>query len=527
MSNEGVRSDGIGRDGIGRDEQIIIDALTSSGAIKHIVQDDKDLFRELIKQLKDEERRRFLHYKPYSKQLEFHASHATERILSGANQSGKSLAGCMETCFHLTGNYPDWWTGHVIKPRLNAANGEEEINIWVIGTDSKTVRDSLQSKIIGTEARGFRDGCIHPDYIDVEGSINSRGVKGLVDTIYIKHKSGCKVKLQFRSYEQGRENLQSATIDAVYCDEEPPSDLIGELRARLGATGGFMYMAFTPLKGMTPLVQEFWGHDNPEKFLVCMNIYEAEHYTPEKIKKIESLYSGLSEAERKARMMGVPTMGTGLVYPVEDKDIMYDGLGEIPRRWKRMAALDFGRGEHPQAMVWGALDPVNDVLYIYDAIKTTGKTVAENASIIKNHGAWIPCAWPHDLMRESGVGDEKKTEGYKYKELYEKEGVTLTGEFAKTKDGSNKVEVGIIEVRQRMFEGRFKVAKYLSEWWKEKQIYRYGEDNKPIKEKDDLMDATRYLTIMLRYAISEEENMFNTIGLLSGGNKVKDNTPIY
>lgn len=177
------------------------EALVDPELIRSIAQGDKDLFRELLREVKDEERRRFLHYKPYSKQIEFHGSHATERILSGANQSGKSLAGCMETCFHLTGNYPEWWTGHVVKPRKNAANGEQEINAWVIGTDSKTVRDSLQSKIIGTAARGFRDGCIHPDYIDVAGAINSRGVQGLVDTIYIRHKSGCKVKLQFRSYE--------------------------------------------------------------------------------------------------------------------------------------------------------------------------------------------------------------------------------------------------------------------------------------------------------------------------------------
>ena len=248
-------------------EQSISHILDDEASIKAIAQGNKDLFLEILKKVGDEERKRFLHYNPYSKQLEFHNNTATERILSGANQSGKSLAGCMETCFHLTGQYPSWWKGHVVKPRTNASNGSMEINAWVIGTDSKTVRDSLQSKIIGTEARGFTDGCIHPDYIDVQGAIKSRGVQGLIDTIYIKHKSGCNVKLQFRSYEQGRENLQSATIDFVYCDEEPPSELIGELRARLGATGGFMYMAFTPLKSMTPLVQEFWGHDNPEKFL--------------------------------------------------------------------------------------------------------------------------------------------------------------------------------------------------------------------------------------------------------------------
>ncbi len=497
------------------------DLLLDTAKIRKIATGNKDVLHELLKRVKDEERRRFLHYKPYSKQKEFHDSHAVERILSGANQSGKSLSGCMETCFHLTGNYPEWWTGHVVDPRVNAGNGDFEINVWVVGTDSKTVRDSLQSKIIGTEAKKYTDGVIHPDYIDIEGAIKSRGVPGLIDTVYITHKSGIKSKLQFRSYEQGRENLQAATIDAVYCDEEPPAEVIGELRARIGATGGFMYMAFTPLKGMTPLVQEFWTKDNEDKCLVCMNIYEASHYTPEKIKRIESLYSGLSESERKARMMGVPTMGSGLVYPVDDEELKWDYDGALPVHWRRLYAIDFGRGEHPFACTWGALDPVTDVLYLYDAIKVKGKTAAELCSMIRGKGDWIRGTYPHDFNRDSGVGG-------KYKEIYIREGLNLTGVHAQDKDGSNKVENGIIELRQRMIDGKFKVARHLSDWFSEKQTYRYGDDGKPIKEKDDLMDSTRYLTIMLRYAISEEESIFERIGSISGrSNQCLDNTPVY
>lgn len=438
------------------------------------------------------------------------------------HNSGKSLSGCMETCFHLTGEYPEWWTGHVVKPRKNATNGQMEINAWVVGTDSKTVRDSLQSKIIGTEARKFKDGCIHPDYIDIEGSIKARGVPGLIDTVYIRHKSGCLCRLQFRSYEQGRENLQAATIDFVYCDEEPPSEVIGELRARIGATGGFMYMAFTPLKGMTPLVQEFWTRDNPDKYLVCMNIYEAKHYTPEKLRKIESLYSGLSESERKARMMGVPTMGSGLVYPIEVEDIKWDYLGNIPRNWKRLCGLDFGRGEHPMGLTWIAYDVVTDIIYVYDCEKTKNKSAAENSSIIKKKGEWIPVTYPHDFNRDTGVGS-------KYREVYKAEGLRLTPTHAQDKDGSNRVESGLIEIRNRMQSGRFKVARHLSEWFKEFQTYRYGDDGKPIKENDDILDSTRYAVVMLRYAKSEEDCMFERLGSIGGMslNKVIDNTPVY
>ena len=441
---------------------------------------------------------------------------------------GKTIAGCMEMAFHLTGNYPEWFKGHKIEPRTNVTSGEKEISCWVIGTDTKTVRDSLQAKLVGTVAKEFTDGCIHADLIDRDSVIMARGVTGLVDTIYIRHKSGCKAKLQFRSYEQGRGNLQSATVDACYCDEEPPSDIMGEIRARLGATGGFLYMAFTPLSGMTPLVQEFWAHDNPDKFLVCLSAYEALHYSPEKLRKLESKYAGLSESERQARMNGIPTMGSGVVFPVDDKDIWFDYEGKIPETWERIGGLDFGRGDHPTAVVWCARDPMTDTVYVYDCIETIRKSVAENASLMRRRGAWIPISYPHDLMRDSGVSVSndklKQTEGYRYKQMYEDEGVTLTPTNAKTVEGSTKVEVGICEMRQRMLEGRLKVAKHLSEWFKEKQTYRYGEDGKPIKEKDHLLDATRYAIIMLRYAVSEREAMFD-IGYQS--RSVVDNTRVY
>lgn len=509
------------------EDERIVDSLKSADAVLKLSQIDGFDIDKLLGVIKDEEKKRFLHYKPYSKQLEFHNSLADERILSGGNQSGKTIAGCMEMSFHATGNYPEWFKGHKIEPRINASTGEKEINLWVIGTDSKTVRDSLQSKIIGTEAKAFTDGCLHSELIDRDGIIKSRGVTGLVDTVYVRHKSGCMSKIQFRSYEQGRENLQSATIDACYCDEEPPSDIIGEIRARLGATGGFLYIAFTPLNGMTPLVQEFWNGDNPDKFLTCMSIYEAAHYTPERLRKIEGKYSGLSEAERQARMNGIPTMGSGVVYPIDSKELYWDTTGELPKSWERIGGLDFGRGEHPTALVWLARDPATDVVYLYDALKTKHNSIAENASLIRKRGGWIPFAYPHDLMRDSGVSVSKdklkQTDGYRYKQMYEDEGVTLTPTNAKTVDGSTRVEVGLVEIRQRMLEGRFKVAKHLSEWFKEKDVYRYGEDGKPIKEKDDLLDATRYAIIMLRYAVSENDAFFD-LGFRNG---VVDNTKVY
>src|SRR5262249_5063918 len=56
---------------------------------------------------------RLRYYKPYPKQLEFHAAGAKhrERLLMAGNQIGKTLAGGFEAAMHATGRYPDWWKG--------------------------------------------------------------------------------------------------------------------------------------------------------------------------------------------------------------------------------------------------------------------------------------------------------------------------------------------------------------------------------------------------------------------------------
>lgn len=478
-------------------------------------------------ELKAEMRKRFMTYNPYEKQKKFHNSKALERVLSGANQSGKTYSSCMEAAIHATGLYPDWWEGHRLEPTYNEDRDEWELNIWVLATDSLTVRDSLMSKIVGTVEKDFRNGFIHRDMIKAEKRIMKSGVSGLVDQVKIRHASGHDATLFFRSYEQGRENLQSATISIVYCDEEPPEEVIGELKARLTATGGLMYMAFTPLNGMTELVQEFWRGDDEDKFLVCLSMYDAGHMTEDLLRKAEKRYASLKYSERQARMYGIPAMGAGMVYPVPDEEL----IGELPRdlpdyRLKWLNGMDFGRGEHPTAVVFGAYDTSTGVLYLYDAFETVEKSVAENASLIKRRGSWIPTAFPHDLLKDTGVGSGKSRSGsgHRYKDWYEEEGVTMTPEHAQLLLSNGKksasVENGLIEVRRMMTEGRLKVSRSMSAWFDEKNIYRYDDNGKPIKKRDHMMDATRYLVVMLRYAITK-------LDIFEDNGEVKDETDIF
>ena len=57
----------------------------------------------------------------------------------------------------------------------------------------------------------------------------------------------------------------------------------------------------------------------------------------------------------------------------------------------------------------------------------------------------------------------------------------------------NAVEAGIYRVWQRLSSGRLKVFKSVQQWFAEFRLYRRDEKGKVVKERDHLMDATRYL----------------------------------
>ncbi len=75
----------------------------------------------------------------------------------------------------------------------------------------------------------------------------------------------------------------------------------------------------------------------------------------------------------------------------------------------------------------------------------------------------------------------------------------MLGERATFPDGSNGVEAGIMELLDRMQTGRLKVFSTLTDWFEEFRMY-HRKDGLVVKERDDLMSATRYGLMMLRKA---------------------------
>ena len=83
------------------------------------------------------------------------------------------------------------------------------------------------------------------------------GVAEAFEQVWIKHVSGGLSHLEFKSYDQRREAFQGTTMDVIWLDEEPPEAIYTECLMRTATTDGIVYMTFTPLQGVTPLVLSF------------------------------------------------------------------------------------------------------------------------------------------------------------------------------------------------------------------------------------------------------------------------------
>lgn len=408
------------------------------------------------------------------------------------NQLGKTWSAGFETGMHLTGRYPDNWSG---KTFSKAVAG------WAAGVTSEVTRDSVQRVLCG-RSNAIGTGAIPKGAIKEKSM--KRGVADAIDTMVIRWGGGGDVQageslLGFKSYDQGREKFQAETLDFVWLDEEPDEDIYTESLTRTNATSGIVYMTFTPLKGMSGVVKRFLIDKMPGTSVTTMTIDDAEHYTDEQRAAIIASYPA---HEREARTKGIPTLGSGRIFPIEQSLITCEPI-EIPRHWVQIAGIDFG-WDHPSAAVRLAWDRDADVIYVTAAHRQKEQTPVMFAATVKPWGDWLPWAWPHDgLQHDKGSGEALK-------EQYKAQGLAMLpdkathapadGEDEGT--GGNGVEAGLLDMLDRMQSGRLKVFSHLGDWFEEFRMY-HRKDGKVVKLDDDLMSATRYAIMMKRFACTK------------------------
>ena len=422
----------------------------------------------------------------YVKHLRFFDAGARfrARLFMAGNRVGKTRSGCYEDTLHLTGLYPHWWTGRRF---------DKPISAWVAGKTNETTRDILQKELFGNVVfeggkKTFDGSGLIPKHCI--GKITWRqGIQNLADTIQIRHESGNWSMLGLKSYQQGRGSFEGTAQHLIHLDEEPPQDVYTECLTRTATTGGLVLITFTPLEGTTEMVDDFVKKsDEGINFMVQAGWADAPHLTEQAKSELLAAYP---KHEHEARTKGIPYAGSGLIFPV-DEDAITVKRFDIPDHWPRVGGLDFG-WDHPTAGVVLAWDRDNDVVYVIEEYREKERTPEYHSRELRDFGSWVPWAWPHDgLQHDKGSGEQLA-------EQYRRYGLNLMAERATWPDGTNGVEAGLMEMLTRMEEGRWKVFEDCNYWIEERRMY-HREKGRVVKLKDDVISASRYALMMLRFA---------------------------
>lgn len=182
---------------------------------------------------------------------------------------------------------------------------------------------------------------------------------------------------------------------------------------------------------------------------------------------------------REARSKGVPSLGSGAIYPVSESEIICEPF-DIPKYWPRGFGMDVGWNK--TAGVWAAHDRESDVVYLYSEYYQGQAEPDVHAGAIKARGKWM-----HGVIDPASRGRGQK-DGSQLLQNYLDLGLQLSV-------AENGVEAGLFDVWQRLSTGRLKVFRTMLNWLTEYRMYRRDENGKIVKAHDHLMDATRYFVV--------------------------------
>ena len=460
---------------------------------------------DIARELRQRERyNRIDFYDPYPYQKMFHdtGSQANQRLLMAANRIGKSYCGSAELSYHLTGLYPKWWAGRRFRQPIVA---------WAGGVSNETTRDIVQFELLGSpdDPDAFGSGTI-PKNLIIKTE-RKPGIPNAKSVALIKHVSGGNSSLFFKAYEMGVEKWQGRSVDVIWLDEEPSRAIYSQAVTRTLDRKGMGYMTFTPESGMTETVASFVNSLKPGQSLNNATWDDATEEVRTVLNNdrghlneavMEQIMSSYAPHEREMRRYGRPAIGSGLVFPVSEEKLIIDPI-TIEKHWPRICGIDFGF-DHPTACVWVAWDRDEDVIYVYDCYRQAKAPPAVHAQNIRNRPSFIPVAWPHDGHRRDSMGNPGLAEQYRNLGCnmlaFHFENPPALGE----KKGGNSIEVGIMDLLQRMEDGKFKVFSTLSEWWMEFRMY-HRKEGKIVPLHDDLMSATRYAAMSMRFAVAGDD----------------------
>lgn len=405
---------------------------------------------------------------------DFYSCRDRVALLTAANQVSKSSTQ-IRTIIEWSGNpklWPELWPDDP-SPRI----------YWYFYPSLEVASVEFEKKWL-PEFLPRGDGKAHKTY----GWYASYSKEGKISSITFN--SG--VTIYFQAYSKQTINLQTATVHAIFMDEEcDDENLINELLSRLRGTKGYFRKVFTATIG-----SDFWYQamerigEGDEKFKTAwkrsVSLYDSMHYvdgtpskwTAERIKEEENLCT--SEAERLKRIMGRFVRDTGTLYPTFRPDVHVIDPFEIPADWQRYAAVDLGGNQSEKrsktAIVFAAVNPKMTEVVIYDCWRGDDAQTTAGDAI--------------DKFNELRNGTHITAKAYDYASSDFLEIATRRGEAFLP--AIKERTAGIRMVNELFHSVALKIMRN-GHWTKmQGELLTVSEASKVKKQTDDLTDALRY-----------------------------------
>lgn len=439
----------------------------------------------------------------------------------------KTYGAAYEMALHLTGLYPEGWSGEKVI-------GSGHV-FACIGVTLDSVAKVMQKELFGESDARLKSklgtGAIPKDHIEIEEGWSSDGA--VIRSCKIKHVSGGYNTLMFYG-STNLDALMGLTLKGVWIDEEPPFnslELYSQAVTRTATTNGFILMTATPEQGLTPLNLMYENAQDPNDdrygllYMQSVSWADCPHITPEIAKQ---LLAGIPAYQHDMRTKGLPVIGSGAVFPYEDESITVNDIN-IPPHWPVVAGIDFGKMVDPSVIVFTAYDPDSGRYYIFKEIyldeDRSPKAIAD--AIKESEYPGITCVLPHDAF-----GEAPETAANLLREYGINVYIQPFRNPTETKQGLNilkasgghvaEIEPGLTMMRYMFDEQKLKVWRGCNQWLKEKRAYFYKPSNGKQERTgaDHCIDASRYSLLSLLgniYTSAEQAKNINSNAYSSFG----------
>ena len=300
--------------------------------------------------------------KAHFKQKEFFDSPKSIRVLFWGNRVGKTEGCAQEVARYVTHNHPH--------KEFNLP-----IEIWCACPSYDMQKETTQKKL---ERYLPKDQIEHITYVKA-------GTWGEV-----LMKSGDK--LNFKSYEQGREKFQGSGKRLIWFDEEPPKDIWQEcvVRAEAGVPLDII-MSMTPIKGMTWVYDDLFMQMGRDDLFISEAGWDDNPWLLDSQK--DQMSANLSDEAIQVRRFGKFVQRVGLVCNWWDREKNLQEYSHLDHSWSYYEVLDGGFSD-PAAWLLIGVDN-DDCVHVVDGFrdKHLGDTEIVSRRNNKTGGVRIINGW--------------------------------------------------------------------------------------------------------------------------------------